>query len=398
MHLKIYRIRLIYVSLAILCLIIFVSSSVFIMKHSKKDDVMVESRVEAKEVFKHRNISSKNKSMSFLKIISSTNSNMALLFKEGFEEEECLISFNLKRYLREIDLKSYIRAQFPAFLMFKVDDIDISGKVNSVINGESIGEPEVLQDIIYIEDDMESEEGELLEGSELKGRAALKEGIPIAENIETFKINKDKDYVLIYHTHGTEAYLPITDNRFHTTDSKYNMLTIGKIISDSLISHGHKTTYIDLYHDTPSYNKSYVRSLNTITNVMKDNDNLKIVFDLHRDGIEEDASYIERAIKESKIEIDGKNVATFSFVIGPDSPNRDQVLKFAKYIKAVSDHVYPGLCKGIVIKPTGKFNQFVTDYYALIEVGSNLNTIEEAKESAKLIGEILNIVIERIQE
>ena len=96
--------------------------------------------------------------------------------------------------------------------------------------------------------------------------------------------------------------------------------------------------------------------------------------------------------------IDGKDVATFSIVIGPDSPNVDEVLKFAKYIKSVSDTLYPGLCKGIIIKPSGKFNQFVSNYYALIEIGSNLNTIEEAQESAKLVGKILSVVIDKVQE
>ncbi len=395
MHLKIYKSRLIYLSLAILCLLIFVSSSIFIIKFTKNESVMEKDNAEVKEVFKYRNKNIKDSSITLLKIISSTNSNMALLFKEKYEIEDYISPFSLKRLLKDIDLKSYIKAQFPAFLKLKGYDINLLGKINNKIKEDDIYDPVVLQDIIYIEDYMESVEGELLE--ENQPTTSL-EGIPVAENIETLKVNKDKDYVLIYHTHGTEAYLPIKENRSHTTERQYNMITIGNIITDSLINHGHKVTHIDLYHDSPSYNKSYVRSLNTITNAMKENNNLKIVFDLHRDGIEEDASYIEKAIKQSKIEIDGKNVATFSFVIGPDSPNKAQVLEFTKYIKSVSDQLYPGLCKGIVIKPVGKFNQFVTDYYALIEVGSNLNTIDEAKESAKLIGEILNIVIEKIQE
>ena len=38
-----------------------------------------------------------------------------------------------------------------------------------------------------------------------------------------------------------------------------------------------------------------------------------------------------------------------------------------------------------MIKPVGKYNQFLSDYSALIEVGSNLNTMEEAKETARII-------------
>lgn len=60
--------------------------------------------------------------------------------------------------------------------------------------------------------------------------------------------------------------------------------------------------------------------------------------------------------------------------------------------------MYPGLCVGIVEKPKGKFNQFVSNHYALIEMGSNFNTIEEAKETAVLLGEVIDVVINNIQE
>ncbi|WP_077367998.1 stage II sporulation protein P [Anaerosalibacter sp. Marseille-P3206] len=395
MYLRFNKTRFVYVSLAIFCLIIFVTSSLLVMKYHKKDTNMVSQRVEVREVFSQERLNIGNENRFFLKVISTTNSSISLFFKEEFGENTNIIDLNLGEYFGKMDLRSYLNSQFPAIFTFSKNKLDTSIDDNSVTDKEIIQNPEVLEDLIYIEDEAESEEGELVEEREVK---LSTEGIPNPEGIETLKVNKEKPYVLIYHTHGTEAYLPIKDNRFHTTERKYNMLTIGKIVSDSLTSYGHKVSHIDVYHDTPSYNKSYARSLNTITNAMKENENLKVVFDLHRDGIEEDASYIEKAKEQSKIVINEKDIATFSLVIGPDSPNMDKVLKFNKYIKSVSDQLYPGLCKGIIIKPTGRFNQYVTDYYALIEVGSNLNTIEEAKESAKLISEILSIVIEKLQE
>ena len=46
----------------------------------------------------------------------------------------------------------------------------------------------------------------------------------------------------------------------------------------------------------------------------------------------------------------------------------------------------------------GKYNQFLSDYSMLVEIGSNLNTMEEALETAKLFGELLDIVIQNIIE
>ena len=122
------------------------------------------------------------------------------------------------------------------------------------------------------------------------------------------------------------------------------------------------------------------------------------MLDIHRDAVLDTNPNIESIKAKSKIDIGGKSVATFSLVVGPDSPNKEQVLSFAKYVKAVSDALYPGLCKGITIKPAGKYNQHLSDYSALIEVGYHINTLEEANEGAKLVGEVLTLVLNSILE
>ncbi len=84
---------------------------------------------------------------------------------------------------------------------------------------------------------------------------------------------------------------------------------------------------------------------------MRENGNLKVLIDVHRDGVELDKPEVKKNlnkyINKFKTNINGKDVATFYFVIGPDSPNKEEVLSFAKYFKAVCDIIYPGLCTGI---------------------------------------------------
>lgn len=224
------------------------------------------------------------------------------------------------------------------------------------------------------------------------------ENIPEPLMINKAKIDKNSPYILLYHTHATESYLPAREGNFHVSDKNYNILGLGEIVTTVLEASGHKVDHVQTYHDLPSYNKSYSRSLNTINRKKEESDNLKFLFDFHRDAVEENAPNIEGVKAKSKINIDGKSVATFSIVVGPDTPNKEQVLSFAKYIKAVSDTLYPGLCKGILIKPRGKYNQHMSDYSALIEIGYNVNTIEESTEGAKLIGEVLSLVISSVVE
>lgn len=252
----------------------------------------------------------------------------------------------------------------------------------------------ILSDIIFIEDPEEKNDFE----QELELIGKKHEEKVYVEPPKTVALDHEKPYILLYHTHGTEAYLPITTGRFHTEKREYNVITIGEIIGRSLEEKGHKLKHIDIYHDIPSYNQSYIRSLATIKEELNKNESIKVIFDIHRDGIEGESASTTKAQESARISINDKSVATFSLVIGPDNPNKEQLIKFANYIRHISEGMYPGLCKGIIMKPSGKFNQYVSDYYALIEVGSNLNTIEEAKESAKYIGEILHKVIESIDE
>lgn len=224
------------------------------------------------------------------------------------------------------------------------------------------------------------------------------ENIPKPLNINKVSLNKDEDYILVYHTHGTESFLTENPKEYHNADTEKNVVSVGDVLQKVLEANGHKVDHVRTLHDLPSYNSSYTRSLNTINSKKAENKNLKIFLDVHRDGVDSDADYKDRFLETARIDINGVSTATFSLVVGPDTPNYESVLSFAKYIKAVSDTVYPGFCNGIIIKPAGKYNLFASDYSALLEVGSNLITQEEAKECAKLLGEILSLVIDSIVE
>lgn len=224
------------------------------------------------------------------------------------------------------------------------------------------------------------------------------ENIPEPLMINKININREKPYILIYHTHATESYELAKADNYRSSDKGINMVSIGKILADVLGAGGHNVDHVDTFHDLPSYNQSYSRSLNTITRKKDGDDNLRILLDVHRDAYLETNPNMESIRAKSKIELNGKSAATFSLVVGPDSPNMEQVLNFAKYIKAVSDTLYPNLCNGIIIKPTGKYNQHLSDYSALLEVGYNFNSLEEANEGAKLVGKVLSIAINSIIE
>ncbi|WFA09531.1 stage II sporulation protein P [Tissierella sp. Yu-01] len=300
-----------------------------------------------------------------------------------------------------IDSKSMLVKVFSNLKLNELDfwltDDDEVAKNNNEFEDSTIddsGELEYIDD--YIIDRLDEYES-LIIIKESNGISSI-ENIPKPLNIEKVKVDREKDYILMYHTHATEAYLTDDEDLYHNPDTSKNMISIGEVMTKVLEAKGHKVDHVQTLHDLPSYNKSYTRSINTINSKKTENNNLKIFFDLHRDGVDKDAEYKDRFLETARININGVSTATFSLVVGPDADNYEQILNFAKYIKAVSDTLYPNLCTGIIVKPYGKYNLNVSNYSALVEVGSNLVTQEEATETAKLVGEILSLVIDSIIE
>lgn len=219
--------------------------------------------------------------------------------------------------------------------------------------------------------------------------------VPDPINVGKIKVDKNKEYILAYHTHTTESFLS-DDGKNYNADTNKNVVSIGNTITTVLEAKGHNVKHDTTVHDMPSFNQSYSRSRNTINKNLDQNSNLKILIDIHRDGRDKSSSNLDAFIKAGRIDIDGVSNATFALVIGPDADNYDEILSFAKYIKAVSDTMYPGLCRGIIIKPAGKYNLNYSNHSILLEMGSNWITLEETNESGKKVGEILSAVFDKL--
>ncbi|MBC8590785.1 stage II sporulation protein P [Wansuia hejianensis] len=299
----------------------------------------------------------------------------------------------LEKIKSKLDIKENIRKILKNFKVKYKNNGNQSNKKGSIFKNEN--DAEELEDFIIINTEKEYEDLIIVKDNE--GRDSI-ENIPEPLGIKKVKVNKEKPYIYIYHTHATESFVSFEKEGYRTTDNDKNIVAIGNTLTKVLEGGGHKVTHELTHHDRPSYNDSYTRSLNSINKAVAKEKNLKFLFDVHRDAIDRKSSGYDAFVKKSKVKINNIDTATFSLVVGPDSANYTEVLNFAKYIKAVSDTLYPGLCVGIIIKPYGRFNQYISDYSALIEIGRNVNTFEEVNESAKLIGEIMDIVIRSIQE
>lgn len=207
----------------------------------------------------------------------------------------------------------------------------------------------------------------------------------------------DEPLVLIYHTHTTESYT--STDKYHITytngdnyrskESEHNMIAVGNEITKVIEEkYGVKVIHDTTTHDIP-YDQSYKRSKETIEKDLKKYPSIKYVFDVHRDGL----TVTDGNKKKYKVSINNTPCAKIMMVVGLNHDNSAKNSKFSDEVYKKMKEMYPGLPLSTVKRETATYNQFVRDNAVLFEVGSNLSTLEEAKASGTLLGDVIGKII-----
>jgi len=219
---------------------------------------------------------------------------------------------------------------------------------------------------------------------------------------EKIEIDSKSPQILIYHSHATESYMPNDADNYHTMNEKYSVVSVGSTIAKNLEDkYKYRVVHDKTYHDRPSYAYSYANSLETVKKHTAKHKSIKIILDIHRDAFNDQRmSSAQKAAKKAEYTttINGKKAARIMLVVGGKNPNYSELEKFAVYIKKKMDKLYPGLFMKITVASNYKYNQYFSNYSALVEVGCMLNTSEEANYSAELFSKVLAEVIKDLKE
>lgn len=264
------------------------------------------------------------------------------------------------------------------------------------------------KEIAEVESSVDEEEQEVQrETVQIKDSYTNKYGSVTVKNLTDIKLTKEilnPDYnvknkkdILIFHTHTCESYTPTKENsykasgNFRTTDLDYSVVRVGKELEQELEKLKFNVIRDKTKHDYPAYSGSYTRSLETVENILKKNNEAEIIFDIHRDAVGSTSNYAPT------VEINGEKVAQLMFVIGTNEgggkhPNWKNNLKFAIMIQEKANEMYPGLFRSINLR-SSTFNQKVTNAASIIEVGATGNTLEEACASMKYLAKVLDAVL-----
>ena len=212
-----------------------------------------------------------------------------------------------------------------------------------------------------------------------------------------FAVDDTGPQVLIVHTHTTECYngdeMPGETER--TTDTEKSVAAVGDVIAETLEEYGISVYHDETFHDYPSYQGSYTRSLATVTKAMEEYPSIKIVLDVHRDAfVYEDGTRLRVVDENADVPTAQVMLVSGTDSMGLYNPDWRENLKFAAKIQNAAELMYPGLMRPIDLR-TERFNLHMTTGSLILEVGSNGNTLEEAKNAGKDVARAIAAVLEK---
>ena len=160
-------------------------------------------------------------------------------------------------------------------------------------------------------------------------------------------------------------------------------MSVGSVLTTELSEKGwgviHSTKYNDL-----AYNEAYATSGKTVHSVI-------ISIDLHMDGRSIKTTQDKKELHDKyTTKINGETVSKFFLVVGQRNKNVGELKRQAEEITALAQKKYPGLVCPVVVKPYGRFNQYMADNGLLIEIGNNATSTKESQGTCKYLAEILD--------
>lgn len=206
---------------------------------------------------------------------------------------------------------------------------------------------------------------------------------------EPAPITSEHDVLVgVYHTHNAESYAGNGGKDRVAGGENGEVVKVGQFVVEALNEKGIKTIHSGDINDQV-YVESYNHSYETATKMLEENPTIRILIDIHRDGI-------PPQVGKSTVMIGNKEVAKIMVVLGQKNPNWEKNNEIADQIINIAEEKYPGLFfTKIRYASQARYNQHLTNGALLLEIGSQLNTVEEARAAVEPLAEVLKAYLEK---
>lgn len=202
--------------------------------------------------------------------------------------------------------------------------------------------------------------------------------------------------VLIYHTHSQEAFANSRPGEWQDT-----VVGLGETLKNNLesrygISVLHLTETFDVIGGVTDRSAAYTYAEEKIWQVLEDYPSIKVIIDLHRDGVADDTRLVTN--------INGKDTAQLMFLNGLcrtaangpieylQNPYLAENLAFSFKLQAKAAQYYPNLMRRIYLR-SYQYNLHILPRSLLVECGAQTNTVEEVQNAMPLLADLLYLVL-----
>ena len=207
---------------------------------------------------------------------------------------------------------------------------------------------------------------------------------PVQEQIS---VDLENPRVLLYCTHNAETYRP-DDGVDKKEGQNAGIFSVAEKLCEELIANGISAILCPTIHDYPDWSKSYANSLASIKAMQEKYPSLEVFIDVHRDA---PAVPINSTVVKGEQEL-----AKIMLVVGSAEriahPTWEQNHAFAQKIGALLEEKCSGILRGVKVQ-SGRYNQHISSKSILVEMGTNLNSLEQVKNSAVLLAEALSEIL-----
>ena len=220
--------------------------------------------------------------------------------------------------------------------------------------------------------------------------------VKLSDRIGLEYLSSSAPTVLIIHTHGTEAYSAEGAVSFveggeiaRSDDKTENVVAVGKALKDRLDELGIKSIHCEILHDRNGYMGAYDAAKETVVRYMGQYPSIKLVIDLHRDGIVRSSGELVRPVTVS----DGEAVAQVMCVVGSDwggekNEKWEGNLALALQLRRELNSDGENICRPTYLKQS-TYNQEIAPFSLLLEIGAAGNYLSEACLAAEKVAEAL---------
>jgi len=199
---------------------------------------------------------------------------------------------------------------------------------------------------------------------------------------------KEGPQILIYHTHGSEAF---ADSKKGTVED--TVIGMGEVLKLYLeqkyeVEVLHDTTVFDRKNGKDNRDQAYNDALVYMEKLLKQYPSVEVIIDLHRDAGTKRVATIQGKKVAKVMLFNGLCRNTKGKLDYLPNENLTENLAFSFQMKLFGDEMYPGLMNRIFLKDY-RYNMHLVERYLLIELGTVENTTEEARNAMEPLADVL---------